>query len=156
MSNKAKVPALEGWFTLDEAKPHLLGSKCAQCGTYYFPRLSTFCKNPACDGETFEEVELSRTGKVWSFTNACYKPPEPFMAAEPFEPYTIAAVELEREKMIVLGQVVEGVNVSDLKAGMEMELVLAPLFEDETSVKMTWKWQPVNLAKLNVVKEEAQ
>ena len=147
MSSKERVPALDGWFTLDEAKPHLLGSKCTQCGTYYFPRQKNFCKNPACDSETFDEVKLSRTGKVWSFTDACYQPPEPFVSPEPFVPYTIAAVELAEEKMIVLGQVVDGVNVSDLKAGMEMELVLAPLFEDDQSVKLTWKWQPINLAK---------
>lgn len=142
MSAKPQVPVLEGWFTLEE-KPHLIGTKCTQCGTYYFPRQSLFCKNPACDGEQFEEVKLSRTGKVWSFTNACYQPPEPYVAADPYVPFTIAAVELAQEKMIVLGQVVEGVNVSDLKAGMEMELVLAPLSEDDSAVKLTWKWQPV-------------
>lgn len=142
MSTKPQVPVLEGWFTLEE-KPHLIGTRCTQCGTYYFPRQSLFCKNPACDSEQFEEVKLSRTGKVWSFTNACYQPPEPYIAAEPFVPFTIAAVELAQEKMIVLGQVVEGVNVSDLKAGMEMELVLAPLSEDDSAVKLTWKWQPV-------------
>jgi len=142
MSSKPQVPVLDGWFTLDE-KPHLIGTQCTRCGTYYFPRQSLYCKNPACDGEQFEEVKLSRTGKVWSFTNACYQPPEPYVSADPFVPYTIAAVELEQEKMIVLGQVVEGVNVSDLKAGMEMELVLAPLSEDEHAVKLTWKWQPV-------------
>lgn len=146
MSTKPQVPVLEGWFTLDE-KPHLIGTQCAKCGTYYFPRQSLFCKNPACDGEQFEEVKLSRTGKVWSFTNACYQPPEPYIAAEPFVPFTIAAVELEKEKMIVLGQVVDGINVSDLKAGMEMELVLAPLSEDDSAVKLTWKWQPVAVAK---------
>lgn len=142
MSTKPQVPVLEGWFTLEE-KPHLIGTQCTKCGTYYFPRQSLFCKNPACDGEQFEEVKLSRTGKVWSFTNACYQPPEPYVAADPFVPFTIAAVELEQEKMIVLGQVVEGVNVSDLKAGMEMELVLAPLSEDDKAVKLTWKWQPI-------------
>jgi len=142
MNTKPQVPVLEGWFTLEE-KPHLIGTQCAKCGTYYFPRQSLFCKNPACDGEQFEEVKLSRTGKVWSFTNACYQPPEPYVAADPFLPFTIAAVELEQEKMIVLGQVVEGVNVSDLKAGMEMELVLAPLSEDDKAVKLTWKWQPI-------------
>lgn len=144
MSTKEKVAAIEGWFTLNEEKPHLLGTRCKCCGTYYFPRQSMYCKNPACDGEEFEVVELSRTGKVWSFTNACYQPPEPFVSPDPFVPYTIAAVELEKEKMIVLGQVVSGVNVSDLKAGMEMELVLDTLFEDTTSQKITWKWQPLN------------
>ncbi len=142
MSTKPQIPVLEGWFTLEE-KPHLIGTQCTTCGTCYFPRQSLYCKNPACDGEQFEEVKLSRTGKVWSFTNACYQPPEPYVAADPFVPFTIAAVELEQEKMIVLGQVVDGVNVSDLQAGMEMELVLAPLSEDESAVKLTWKWQPV-------------
>ena len=146
MSDKAQVPALEGWFTMNTGKPHLLGTQCKACGTYYFPKQSLYCKNPACDSEEFQEVELSRTGKVWSFTNACYEPPEPFIAPTPFVPYTIAAVELDKEKMIVLGQVVAGVNVEDLKAGMEMELVLEKLFEDDNSVKMTWKWQPLSSA----------
>lgn len=144
MSAKEKVAVLDGWFTMNQDKPHLLGTRCKGCGTYYFPKQSMYCKNPACDSEEFETVELSRTGKVWSFTNACYQPPEPFIAADPFVPFTIAAVELEKEKMIVLGQVIAGVNVSDLKAGMEMELVLDTLFEDATSEKLTWKWQPVS------------
>lgn len=140
---KPIVPAIEGWFTLDAEKPHLIGTQCKSCGTYYFPKQSVFCKNPACNGDTFDEVQLSRTGKVWSFTNACYQPPEPYVAADPFVPYAIMAVELEKEKMIVLGQAVEGVDVSQLKAGMDVELVLEKLFEDEQSVKMTWKWKPV-------------
>ncbi len=144
MSAKEKVAVLDGWFTMNQDKPHLLGTRCKGCGTYYFPKQSMYCKNPACDSEEFETVELSRTGKVWSFTNACYQPPEPFVAPDPFVPFTIAAVELEKEKMIVLGQVIAGVNVSDLKAGMEMELVLDTLFEDATSEKLTWKWQPVS------------
>lgn len=144
MSAKEKVAVLDGWFTMNQDKPHLLGTRCKGCGTYYFPKQSMYCKNPACDSEEFETVELSRIGKVWSFTNACYQPPEPFIAPDPFVPFTIAAVELEKEKMIVLGQVIAGVNVSDLKAGMEMELVLDTLFEDATSEKLTWKWQPVS------------
>lgn len=141
--SKTQVPALEGWFTMDAEKPHLLGTQCKGCGTYYFPRQTVFCKNPACESEAFDEVQLSRTGKVWSFTNACYQPPEPFVAPDPFVPYTIVAVELEKEKMIVLGQAVEGVEVSDLKAGMDMELVLETLFEDDENEKLTWKWKPL-------------
>ena len=142
---QATVPVLDGWFTTDSAAPHLIGSQCTSCGTYYFPKLiSGYCRNPDCDGETFESVELSRTGKVWSFTNACYKPPEPYIAADPFVPYAIAAVELEKEKMMVLGQVVEGVGIESLKAGMEMELVLETI-PDATlpEGKITWKWKPV-------------
>ena len=136
------APVLPGWFTLGN-QPHLLGTRCTSCGTHYFPKLTTFCKNPECEGETFEEVPLSRKGKLWSFTNASYKPPEPYISAEPFVPYAIAAVELDAEKMIVLGQVVSGVTVADLKAGMEMELVLEPILKADGGEVLTWKWKPV-------------
>ena len=140
---KERVPAVEGWFTMDEEKPHLLGTRCKSCGTYFFPKESFFCKNPNCDGTEFEEVPLSPMGKLWSFTNNCYAAPAPFMAPDPFVPYAIAAVELAEERMVVLGQMAEGTEVSDLKAGMEVELVLEKLFEDESSEYMVWKWKPV-------------
>lgn len=137
------VPVLEGWFTLDRNSPHLLGSQCAQCQTYYFPKIAGFCKNPACDSEQFEEVPLSRRGKIWSFTSAEYQPPAPFVASDPYVPFSLAAVELEKEKMIVLGQVVTGVNVSDLSVGMDVELVLETLSVDDGVEKLTWKWKPL-------------
>jgi uncharacterized OB-fold protein len=143
MSNKPQAPAVEGWYTMDSEQPHLLGSCCKDCGTYYFPKQSNYCKNPNCDSTEFEEVELSRTGKVWSYTNNCYQPPEPYVSADPFKPYTIAAVELDKEKMIVLGQVVTGVTVEDLKVGDEVEMVLETLFEDDESDKVVWKWKPL-------------
>jgi uncharacterized protein len=131
------APVLDGWFTLD-AEPHLLGNRCTACGTYYFPKLKTgFCRNPDCSGESFEDTPLSRTGRLWSFTNAVYQPPEPYVAAEAFQPFGIAAVELEREKMTVLGQLATGTELSKLKAGMAMELVLEPLDDG----KLTWKWK---------------
>ena len=142
MSNKPLAAAIEGWFTLDE-QPRLIGSQCCACGTYFFPKQNRYCKNPDCNSTEFREVPLSRTGRVWSYTNACYQPPAPFVAAEPFEPYTIAAVTLEEEQMTILGQVVTGVGVTNLKVGMEMELVLEPLHETEEDIKMTWKWRPL-------------
>lgn len=146
MSQKPQVAAIEGWFTLDAAAPQLIGSRCSQCGTYYFPKQSAFCRNPACQSTEFEEVPLSRTGKIWSYTNTCYQPPEPFVAADPFEPFSIAAVELEKESMIVLGQVATGYDVSQLKVGTAVELVLEPLHEDDDTIKMTWKWKPLDAA----------
>ena len=142
MSDKPLAPAIDGWHTMD-AKPHLIGTQCKTCGTNFFPKQNQYCKNPQCDSTDFREVELSRTGHIWSYTNACYKPPEPFVAAEPFEPYAIAAVQLEDEQMTVLGQVVQGLTVEDLKVGMPMELVLEPLHETDENIKVTWKWRPV-------------
>ena len=139
MDAQVKTPVLDGWFTLDEAQPHLLGARCTACGTYYFPKQIKFCRHPDCAGEKFEEVQLSRTGTLWSYTNAAYKPPEPYLANEPFQPFGIAAVELERERMIVLGQLVKGVALEALRVGMKVELVLEPLDDG----KLTWKWKPV-------------
>jgi len=143
MTERAQLPAIEGWYTMDARTPHLLGSQCVKCGTYYFPKQSHFCRNPDCDGEEFKEVPLSRTGKVWSYTNACYQPPEPYIAADPYVPYSIAAVELAKEKMIVLGQVVAGISVEQLKVGMDVELVLEKLHADGDADKVTWKWRPI-------------
>jgi uncharacterized OB-fold protein len=65
------------------------------------------------------------------------------VAPDPFVPYAIAAVQLEKEQMVVLGQVVAGTGCEDLKVGMEMELVLEQLHEDEEDIKVAWKWKPV-------------
>ena len=139
---KTRVPAVEGWFRTEEP-PALLGSRCHACGTYAFPRETMFCGNPACDGTAFDEVELSRRGRVWSYTDARYTPPSPYVAADPYEPFCIAAVELDTEKMVVLGQVSEGVTVDDLSVGTEVELVVDTLYEDDEHEYLVWKWRPV-------------
>jgi len=143
MSGAKVRPALEGYLTEADGKPHLLGSRCVACGTYYFPSLDTFCRNPACDSTDFESVPLSRTGRLWSYTNAAYQPPAPYIPIkDPYEPFAIAAVELEREGMIVLGQCADGIAVEDLEVGMTMELVVETLFSDDEGDAVTWKWLP--------------
>ena len=140
---KARVPAVEGWFRMDGAAPCLIGSRCRACGSVFFPREAAFCRNPDCAGSEFEEVLLSRRGTLWSFTDNRYRPPAPYVSAEPFEPYAIAAVELAEERMVVLGQVVSGVGTDRLRAGMEMELVLETLYSDDANEYVIWKWKPV-------------
>ena len=119
---------------------------CGSCKTYFFPKELVACRNPSCTSTDLEEVELSRTGRVWSFTNNCYQPPAPYMSPDPFVPYAIAAVELAEEKMVVLGQVADGLTVDDLKAGTEVELVLDTLYEDDDNEYMVWKWRPTEAA----------
>lgn len=140
---KKRIPAIDGWFEMDHAEPHLLGSRCVACGTYFFPKESFYCRNPRCQGTEFEVVPLSRTGTLWSFTNNCYQPPAPYVSPEPFRPYTIAAVELAAEKMVVLGQVAPGVDMGQLRAGMRMELVLGTLYENDEHECIVWNWKPI-------------
>jgi uncharacterized OB-fold protein len=136
------VPVIAGWFTTGP-EPHLIGSRCPACGAYAFPKQLFFCPNPACDSRELEEVELSRTGTIWSYTNNCFAPPPPYVAPEPFEPYAVAAVELAAERMTVLGQVARGVDVEALRVGMPVELVVEPLDEDGGHAHLVWKWRPV-------------
>ncbi len=137
------MAAQEGWFTLDPERPALLGSRCPRCGTYAFPAASSFCANPACDATEFEQVPLSRTGRIWSYTDARYQPPPPYVPADPYEPFCIAAVELAAEQRVVMGQVVPGVSVDDLAVGDEVELVLDTLYRDDEHEYVVWKWRPL-------------
>jgi len=146
MTTKTRVPAVEGWFTLDDGAPALLGSRCTSCGNVAFPRETFSCRNPHCRGTEFAETPLSRTGKVWSYTDARYQPPDPYVAAEPYEPFSICAVELAEEQMVVMGQVVPGVGVGDLAIGAEVELVLDTLYEDDEHEYLVWKWRPLGAA----------
>jgi len=144
-ATKTRVPAVEGWFTTDARDPALLGSRCRSCGTYAFPRETFFCRNPRCEGTEFDEVPLSRRGRVWSYTDARYTPPAPYVAADPYVPFCIAAVELAEEKMVVMGQMVPEVTVDDLAVGTEVELVVDVLYEDDDHQYLVWKWRPVTV-----------
>ena len=88
-------------------------------------------------------MPLSSQGRLWSYTNNCYAPPPPYVAADPFVPYAIAAVELERERMVVLGQVESGIDVAQLEVGMPMELCVGKLYDDAEHEFVTWKWRPL-------------
>jgi uncharacterized OB-fold protein len=81
MTTRARVHAFgaEGWFTLDEEQPTLIGSRCSSCGTYVFPKRTGWCANPRCRGTELVDAPLSRRGKVWSYTDAQYQPPAPFV-----------------------------------------------------------------------------
>ena len=138
------APAVEGWFTTG-SEPALLGTRCRACGTVFFPREESYCRNPACSGEAFDEVPLSRRGTVWSYTDARYQPPPPYIPrTDPYEPFALAAVELEAEGLVVLGQVADGYGVADLRVGTEVELVVEPLYtDDDGTTRTTWRWRPV-------------
>ncbi len=137
------APAIDGWFTTGD-RPALLGSRCAGCRTVFFPRETAFCRNPGCTSERFDEVELSRHGRVWSYTDARYQPPPPYIPrVDPYEPFALAAVELEAEGLVVLGQVADGFGVDDLTVGAPVELVVEPLYVDEDGTERTiWRWRP--------------
>jgi uncharacterized protein len=139
-----QVPAIEGWFTT-AAAPALIGTRCSACGTSFFPPERTFCRNPGCTSTELDDVELSRGGRVWSWSVNHYAAPAPYVGTEPFEPYTVVAVELADEQMVVLGQLAAGIDPSVLEVGLEMDVVIEPLFSDEDGNEhIVWKWSPAS------------
>jgi Predicted nucleic-acid-binding protein containing a Zn-ribbon len=80
---------------------------------------------------------------VWSYTTNYYEPPAPYVSPDPFVPYTVVAVELEAEQMVVLGPLATGADPATLRVGMEVELVLGPLYTDDEHEYVIWQWAPV-------------
>ncbi|EFL21407.1 conserved hypothetical protein [Streptomyces himastatinicus ATCC 53653] len=141
----ARTPVVAGWFTSGDGDFRLLGTRCRACGAVYFPREDTFCRAPRCAGEELDEVPLSRRGRVWSYTDGRYRPPAPYPSdpARDWAPYTLIAVELAAERMVVLGQGAPGVTVADLAVGMEVEVVPGVLAGEGGQSWTTWHWLPV-------------
>ena len=138
---KPRVPAIEGWFTMD-AEPQLLGLRDPGSNSYFFPKDIAVSSVPGRAGAALEAVPLSRTGRLWSYTTNHYQPPDPYVSPSPFVPYTVAAVELAAERMVVLGQLATGADATQLEVGMAMELVLGPLYEDDEHEYVVWQWAP--------------
>ena len=134
------VAAAESWFAAgDDAC--LIGSRCTGCGSFAFPPESLYCRNPRCASTEFDQLPLSRRGRLWSYAINYYAAPPPALSPEPFEPYSVAAVELEEERMIVLGQVSHGTDPALLHIGRTMQIVVEPIIPG--SEELVWKWKPV-------------
>ncbi|MER5969681.1 zinc ribbon domain-containing protein [Streptomyces sp. NPDC002055] len=155
--SRIRTPVVAGWFRGDRTDEgpggetgepgfRLLGTRCAACGSVFFPREDHFCRNPRCAGTELTEVPLSPRGRVWSYTDGRYRPPPPYVSDPDREwvPYTLVAVELAAERMIVLGQAAPGVSVADLAVGMVVEVVPGVLNEDAERTWTTWHFRPVS------------
>ncbi len=143
---ETRVPAVgaEGWFTTDP--PARVGQRCGLCETVAFPPTDRFCPNPACEGgeDDLAPHRLAPTGTIWSYTDARYAPPPPYVPrTDPYEPFTPAAVEVDGSGLVVPEQVVDGVTVDDLAVGQRIELVVDTLFADGDDAYTMWRWRPV-------------
>ena len=140
------APALgaEGWFTT-EGEPALIGTRCTTCSTTVFPPTATFCPNPACRGRELAQVELSRRGTVWSYTDAQYQPPPPYVppADEPRAVRHRRRRAGRRAGSWCSARWCAGVGVDDLTVGTEVEVVVEPLYADDGGDHLMWKWKPV-------------
>jgi hypothetical protein len=119
------VPLREGIFRMPDTadgKPVLLGSRCPECGAYYFPKRHICI---ACSHEGLEEAELSGRGKVWTYTIAGQTPPGSLIEA----PYALAVVELPEK--VAIRSVLTDVDLDAVKVGMDVEIKLVKMKEDD-------------------------
>jgi uncharacterized protein len=139
-----QVPVEDGVFTWPSDEPHLLGSRCNDCGNHMFPTQSG-C--PRCTGSSTESVELARRGTLWTWTVQGFPPKAPPYLGPTdlasFRAYGVGYVELPGE-VKVEARLTEA-DPAKLRIGMEMELVIVPLTTDEHGHEVvTFAFKPVD------------
>ena len=103
----------EGLFVRPQSpseEPHLIGSKCKNCGEVTFPK-QPWCAN--CGGEA-RELLLSSKGKLYSFTNVNNPVPEGYKGPIP---YGVGVVEVDGVR--VMSYITEP-DPEKLKINMDM------------------------------------
>lgn len=139
MQEEKKTKIIDESFFVKESlntdKPVLAGSRCKSCGKIFFPK-QKICSN--CFKSEMQEIPLSRTGKLYTYTIARYAPPG-FKT-----PYAIGYVDLP-EGVRVFSQLTECEPFEEkLKMGMDVEMVMGEISMDEEGVtKIGYKFKPL-------------
>lgn len=143
MATKQQVPVESGLFTWPSDEPELLGGRCRGCGVMTFPRQAD-C--PKCFGNEIDEAPFARRGTLWTFTTQQFIPKSPPYARqeteETFVPYAIGYVEFPGQARVE-GRI-DTDDLSSLRIGMEMEVVVVPFMDDADGNEIvTYMFRPV-------------
>lgn len=134
-------PIEHGLFTWPDREPHLIGSRCGNCGTVVFP---TQHGCPRCTGEDMRDILLPRRGTLWTFTTQSFAVKWPYLGPSDadFVPYTVGYVQLD-DVVKVEARLTEP-DPARLEIGMEMELDVVPFATDEDGTEvLTYAFRPV-------------
>lgn len=136
-----RVPVVEGLFAEEGGTARLLGSRCATCGTPYFPA-SSLCHHPDCDVSATADASFGPSGTVWSYSFQNYPPPPPAVYDEPYEPYALAVVDLD-DGLRVVGRM-ETADPEAVRVGGRVEVVLGAVsHDDDGTERISWMFRPV-------------
>jgi uncharacterized OB-fold protein len=140
-----RVPIAEGLFTWPGEPPHLLASRCTDCGNHMFPQQAG-C--PRCSGASTETVELGRRGTLWTWTVQDFPPKAPPYAGdadpETFRPFGVGYIDIDG-KLLVESRLTTA-DPGGLEIGMELELVLEPLYvNDRGEEVVTFAFAPLGV-----------
>jgi uncharacterized OB-fold protein len=141
-SSRKRIPVQEGFWAEPSSpgeRPQLLGHKCRDCGEIFFPRRNNgICTH--CQSRNLVEMKLSSKGKIYNYTIVEQKPPAYYKGEVP---YALGFIELPEG--VRLRSLFTGCNLNDLKVGMEVEIVIERLFEnDEGDEIITYKFRPIH------------
>ena len=100
----------------------LIGSKCSQCGTVFFPK-RVICPECRRKGQ-LEDIKFKGKGKIYSYS-VINTPTEEFKI---IAPYVVAIVELEEGAKLTT-QIVD-CNPDDVEIGDEVEMVFRKIKEE--------------------------
>ena len=136
-----RKPVVEGLFSDEADGARLLGSRCASCGTPYFPK-SDLCHHPDCQQSRMEDARFGPHGTLWSCSVQNYPPPPPARYTEPYDPYAVGVVDLDEGLRVVARM--SGCEPEALQLGKEVELVIEPICRDEDGREVvTWMFKPL-------------
>lgn len=112
-----------------DGKPHLLGSRCKVCGSFFFPQ-QLLCTECFSEG-TLEEYPLSDKGEIYSFTIV----ERESLAPKGFKvPYAYGYIDLP-EGVRVLSKIIDW-TPETLKLGAPVKMVLEEIREDPSGEKV--------------------
>jgi uncharacterized OB-fold protein len=111
-------------FVANLEKGKVMGTKCRNCGTVYFPPKMD-C--PACLSSDVEWFEISGTGTLATYSVVTYGP----SGFEDDAPYTLAIADFGTFK--VFGRICKDIPTADLSVGMKVKVVPVKLAEGKVS-----------------------
>jgi len=120
---------------LAERRYRLLGVECKKCGKRYIG-LRKICPN--CGSKELRDVELSRIGKLYSYTIVHVPPAE----KEHETPYIIGIIELD-DGCRLTAEIVD-CNPEELRIGIPVEMVFRKIGEESESgiIYYGYKFRP--------------
>ena len=131
-------PFRKGLFTLqgpDGPPGGLVGSRCRECSTTYFPPRA-ICARCLKEG-TLDSLPLGRSGSLYTYTVIRQAPPRYPV------PYAVGYVDLP-EGVRVFAQM-EGWQRRELRVGEEMEIYFDTIRKDEQGHELIgYKFRPAN------------
>jgi uncharacterized OB-fold protein len=135
------VPFPPDVFTWPADEPQLIGAKCGACDAIAFP-MTTSC--PRCGTPEPAQHLLPRRGTLYTWTTQDFLPKEPYASGETnetFQPYGVGLVQLGDEVKVEARLTVA--DPEELDVGMEVELVVVPVREDDDATIVPFAFAPV-------------